>query len=99
MLSQCPITLQQALCGFTSSVRTLDDRVLPIHETSVTPQSVKVIPGEGMPNQKVSHIKLLRIFYIVTFPLTRFFFIVCCCCFVDQGERKLKDQILNSVSY
>mmetsp|Transcript_30287 Transcript_30287/g.56337 ORF Transcript_30287/g.56337 Transcript_30287/m.56337 type:complete len:481 (+) Transcript_30287:77-1519(+) len=68
LIYNCPITLQQALCGFSTSVRTLDDRVLPIRETSATPQTVKIIPGEGMPNQKTKAKGNLKIKYSIQFP-------------------------------
>lgn len=68
LIYNCPITLKQALCGFSTSVRTLDDRVLPIHETSVTPETVKIIANEGMPNQKTKVKGNLKIKYSIKFP-------------------------------
>jgi len=44
------ITLKEALCGFSREVVTIDDRHVHIQATEVvTPGSVKVIHGEGMP--------------------------------------------------
>ena len=85
LIYNCPITLQQALCGFSTSVRTLDDRVLPIHETSATPQSVKIISGEGMPNQKTRVKGNLKIKYSIQFPKN-----------LDQNKRNRIGEILSS---
>jgi hypothetical protein len=35
-------------------VQSLDGRPLRIEAANVTPETVKIIPGEGMPNSKVS---------------------------------------------
>jgi DnaJ-class molecular chaperone len=47
------VTLEQAISGVSTSVRTLDDRIIRIEEPYVKPDFVKVVQGEGMPNQKV----------------------------------------------
>jgi DnaJ-class molecular chaperone len=47
------VTLHDALCGVRTSVTTLDGRTLPIDVKSVTPESTKLLLGEGMPNRKV----------------------------------------------
>lgn len=65
---QCPITLEQALCGLSTSVRTLDDRILRIEEPFVKPDFVKVIPGEGMPNQKKGTKGNMIIKFDIKFP-------------------------------
>ena len=58
--------MEDALCnGVETSVRTLDDRILPIVQSYVTPETVKIIPGEGMPNLKVMrpHIETLALLW------------------------------------
>jgi DnaJ homolog subfamily A member 2 len=67
-LLQCPITLEQALCGLSTSVRTLDDRIIRIEEPFVKPDFVKVIPGEGMPNQKKGTKGNMIIKFDIKFP-------------------------------
>jgi DnaJ-class molecular chaperone len=52
-VAQCPVELRDAMLGVSTSVRTLDDRVLRIEARHVTPDTVKLFPGEGMPNSKV----------------------------------------------
>jgi len=69
LIYNCPVTLEQAICGFSTSVRTLDDRVIPIQEVNgVNPQTVKIIAGEGMPNQKTNVKGNLKITYAIHFP-------------------------------
>ena len=51
--AQCPVDLRDAMLGVSTSVRTLDDRALRIEARHVTPDTVKLFPGEGMPNSKV----------------------------------------------
>jgi DnaJ-class molecular chaperone len=46
--------LHEAICGFRTTVQSLDGRPLRIEAANVTPETVKIIPGEGMPNTKVS---------------------------------------------
>lgn len=65
---QCPVTLEEALCGVNTSVRTLDDRLIRIVEPYVTPNTTKVIQGEGMPNQKKGTKGNLRIKFDIKFP-------------------------------
>lgn len=48
------VSLEDAMRGVNTSIKTLDNRTLPIREKSVTPQTVKVFHGEGMMNNKVS---------------------------------------------
>jgi DnaJ-class molecular chaperone len=50
---QCRITLHEAICGFKTTVQSLDGRALRIEAPNVTPDTVKILPGEGMPNSKV----------------------------------------------
>jgi DnaJ-class molecular chaperone len=51
---QCRITLHEAICGFKTTVQSLDGRTLRIEAPNVTPDTIKILPGEGMPNSKVS---------------------------------------------
>ncbi len=50
----CPVTLADALTGVRTTVMSLDNRRIPIEARGVTPGTIKVIAGEGMPNHKVS---------------------------------------------
>lgn len=69
LLCSCPCSLEEALVGFSRTVRTLDDRVLPLSEPAgVTPQLERVIPNEGMPNQKTGQRGNLRVKYDIQFP-------------------------------
>ena len=45
--------LKDALCGFQTTVTTVDNRQLRIDMPNVTPDTVKIIPGKGMLNSKV----------------------------------------------
>ena len=65
---QCPVTLEKAISGVSTTVRTLDDRILRIEEPFVVPDFVKVIPGEGMPNQKKRTRGDLKIKFDIKFP-------------------------------
>jgi DnaJ-class molecular chaperone len=62
------ITLTEAITGTEYTVRTLDDRSLLIQDSKITPDSVKVIAGEGMPNNKKRKNGDLRIKYRIVFP-------------------------------
>ena len=42
------------------TVTTLDGRTLRIEAPHVTPETVKILPGEGMPNSKVSSLSWLQ---------------------------------------
>jgi len=52
LVHECAVSLADALTGVSTSVRTLDNRVVKIEARHVAPDTVKIIPGEGMPNQK-----------------------------------------------
>lgn len=62
---QCRITLHEALCGVRTTVQSLDGRMLRIEAPHVTPDTVKILPGEGMPNSKVSNVYNTHVFYCV----------------------------------
>lgn len=52
------ISLQEALCGVKLSVLTLDGRTIHVEMHHVNPDTVKILPGEGMVNAKVTtHLK------------------------------------------
>lgn len=64
------LTLEEALCGFSKTVTTLDSRELKVSNTAVTVpnQQLKFASG-GMPNQKVPTNKgALIVTFKVTFP-------------------------------
>jgi DnaJ-class molecular chaperone len=56
------------LCGLSTSVRTLDDRIIRIEEPFVKPDFIKVIPGEGMPNSKKGTKGNMIIKFDIKFP-------------------------------
>ncbi|TFJ85015.1 hypothetical protein NSK_003439 [Nannochloropsis salina CCMP1776] len=63
------VTLEQALTGVEVSVQTLDGRVLKVSEPHVTPGTVKILRGEGMPLQKTPEKKgNLRVKFNIVFP-------------------------------
>lgn len=64
----CTCTLAEALGGMHKSVRTLDNRVLPISMTYATPDTIKVLPGEGMLNRKKGTRGDLKIKFRIIFP-------------------------------
>lgn len=69
LLTSVPCTLQESLCGFQTTIRTLDDRWLNISENGgVTPQTERVIAGEGMPNQKSGAKGNLIVKFDIQFP-------------------------------
>lgn len=68
LIYDCPITLEEALCGFCKTVQTLDGRELRIEASHATPETVKIIPAEGMPNSKTQRKGDLRINFKIRFP-------------------------------
>lgn len=48
--------LKDALCGVHTTVTTLDNRQLKIDALNVNPDTIKILPGEGMLSSKVSSI-------------------------------------------
>lgn len=62
------ITLTEALCGLQFEVVTLDNRRLRIQEKKVTPDYVRIISGEGMPNQKKKANGDLKVKFLIKFP-------------------------------
>lgn len=68
MFTQCRITLHEAICGVRSSVQSLDGRTLRIEAPHVTPDTVKILPGEGMPNSKHGNKGDLRVRFKIVFP-------------------------------
>lgn len=64
------LSLREALTGTTIELRSLDGRLLRIPVTEiVSPSTIKVVPGEGMPISKTPGAKgNLRILFDVLFP-------------------------------
>lgn len=62
------ISLHDALCGVRTTVTTLDKRVIPIEVRSVTPDTVKLLPGEGMPNSKHKTRGDMKVKFKIVFP-------------------------------
>lgn len=48
------VSLEDAMRGVNTTLRTLDNRTLTINESYVTPETTKIFTGEGMMNQKVN---------------------------------------------
>ena len=68
LIYYCDCTLAEALSGLSKSVKTLDNRILPIQMGYVTPDTVKVISGEGFFNRKKRTNGNLVIKFKVKFP-------------------------------
>ncbi len=68
LIYHCPVTLYEALCGVRTTVQHLDGRVLNIDVKHVTPDTVKIIPAEGMPNSKTKTKGDLRVKFRIIFP-------------------------------
>eukprot|EP01038_Epipyxis_sp_PR26KG_P008015 gene8015-10862_t len=68
LIYTCPVSLHDALCGVTATVSTLDGRSLPIKMSTVKPDTIKLIPGEGMPNSKKKTKGDLKIKFNIAFP-------------------------------
>ncbi|KAJ1405672.1 hypothetical protein B484DRAFT_214172 [Ochromonadaceae sp. CCMP2298] len=64
----CRVTLSEALSGVSKTVTSLDGRVLNITARSVTPDKVKTLPGEGMPNSKTKVKGDLKVTFLIEFP-------------------------------
>jgi DnaJ-class molecular chaperone len=60
--------LQDALCGVRTTVQSLDGRQIAIEAKHVTPETVKIIPGEGMPNSKQKTRGDLKVKFKIIFP-------------------------------
>jgi DnaJ homolog subfamily B member 4 len=68
LIYKCPVSLVDALTGVRATVKSLDNRDIQITCPSVTPQTVKVITGEGMPNLKKRTRGDLRVVFEIQFP-------------------------------
>jgi len=53
LIHKVSISLYEALCGVKVNVLTLDNRNIAVDMHHVTPDTVKILPGEGMINAKV----------------------------------------------
>jgi DnaJ-class molecular chaperone len=88
LIYKCPVSLHDALTGVRTSVQSLDDRTIPIEARHVTPETVKIIPGEGMPNAKTRSRGDLKVKFDIKFPD------------LTESERQQVGTILrNSASY
>lgn len=68
LLAIIPITLKEALIHGYKDIESLDKRILRINHKIVTPDYVKIVKGEGMPNQKTGEKGSLHINYHIIFP-------------------------------
>eukprot|EP00596_Hydrurales_sp_CCMP1899_P006057 CAMPEP_0119051788 /NCGR_PEP_ID=MMETSP1177-20130426/73288_1 /TAXON_ID=2985 /ORGANISM="Ochromonas sp, Strain CCMP1899" /LENGTH=215 /DNA_ID=CAMNT_0007031111 /DNA_START=1 /DNA_END=648 /DNA_ORIENTATION=+ len=68
LVYDCPIDLKDAVCGVRTSVLTLDNRQLRIDLHHATPDTVKIIPGEGMYNLKKQMKGDMRVKFKIQFP-------------------------------
>jgi DnaJ-class molecular chaperone len=64
----CSIPLSQALGGVNTSIKTLDDRVIPIKAPYAKSSTVITVPGEGMPNKKKRTRGDLRVKFNIDIP-------------------------------
>merc|ERR1712070_95044 len=62
------ITLAQAINGFSSSITHLDGRQISFSLPNATPDSIKIIPGDGMPSSKTKTKGDLKIKFYIIFP-------------------------------
>ena len=64
------LPLEDALCSRPITVKTLDGRTINVNlDIMITPQTVHIVPGEGMPKQDGSGRGDLHIKFNITFPL------------------------------
>lgn len=68
LIYTCDVSLADALTGVRTSITTLDNRRLPIEARNVTPQTEKVVPGEGMPNSKKGTKGDMKVKFNIAFP-------------------------------
>lgn len=66
----CRVTLEEAMGpeGVRETVQTLDNRLISIVERSVTSDTVKIIPGEGMINSKKRTRGDMRVKFLIDIP-------------------------------
>jgi len=62
------ISLHEALTGVRFHVESLDGRQIAVDARHVTPDTIKIIPGEGMPNSKTKSRGDLRLKFHILFP-------------------------------
>ena len=62
------VPLANALQGTSSTIKTLDNRELSINLPYITPQTVKLIPGEGMKNKKKRTQGDMKVKFNIIFP-------------------------------
>ena len=64
------LTLEDALCSRPISVKTLDGRTVNVNlDIMITPQTIHVVPGEGMPKESSQGKGDLHIKFNIIFPL------------------------------
>jgi len=68
LLYECKVSLLDAIGGFSTTVKSLDGRDIRIQAQNVTPDTVKLIPAEGMPNSKTRTKGDLKITFKIIFP-------------------------------
>lgn len=62
------ISLHEALTGVRFTLPSLDNREISVEARHVTPDTIKIIPGEGMPNSKTKIRGDLRVKFHILFP-------------------------------
>jgi len=68
LIHKVNISLFEALCGVKVNVLTLDNRTVVVDLHHVTPDTVKILPGEGMINAKKMSKGDMRIKFKIVFP-------------------------------
>lgn len=62
------VDLADAMSGFSTNIKTLDGRNLKIEEKYATPDSIRIIPNEGLINNKKKTKGNLKVKYHIIFP-------------------------------
>ena len=60
--------MKEAICGFTANVPHLDGRNLSVRMPYANSDTVKVFPGEGMPNNKTRKKGDFKVTFLIKFP-------------------------------
>ena len=68
LIYTCSIPLSQAINGVNTTLRTLDDRQIPVRAPAVKSNTIITITGEGMPNKKKRTKGDLKVKFAINIP-------------------------------
>jgi DnaJ-class molecular chaperone len=68
LMYKCPITLREAICGFSKTITHIDGRSIRVDLPNAAPDTCHIIPRDGMPNSKTGAKGNLKISFDVKFP-------------------------------